>query len=417
MELTAAAIRPALGRITPSAQLRSFVAIGLACTAAYALLYTLLRDAGMAALPANALSLTLTMGANFAANRRYSFHASDGPLGSQLAFYTVAYLLGLAASSIVLAALLGALGHPHGAADTAAALGAGVVATAIRYVLMRSWVFRPSVSQYEGTLPAPVERRSRPVCRRSRVRALAAHAATGADRPARARGRAQPVGARPERLGQRVLQRRRALDELELAQLPLRVVRPERRDDRGQAADGALGAGAVRPRVRLPPAQHPGAAGADGHGQRGAGLRPHAPALRPRRRRHRRPRARRDPDDRGHLAPQQPGRAARAVLGRRALVRRASAGGRPHALARAVGRLRGTRLRDEDGRGADGGARDRGCLAVGGAAWPARGAAPAARRRGRDGRGGRRMAAARRAHAGRRAGPGSRARATTASGR
>ena len=173
MELTAAAIRPALGRITPSAQLRSFVAIGLACTAAYALLYTLLRDAGMAALPANALALTLTMGANFAANRRYSFKASDGPLGSQLASYTVAYLLGLAASSIVLAVLLGSLGHPHGAADTAAALAAGVVATAIRYVLMRSWVFRPSVSQYEGTLPAPVERRADPFAgARESVRSL-----------------------------------------------------------------------------------------------------------------------------------------------------------------------------------------------------------------------------------------------------
>ena len=42
------------------------------------------------------------------------------------------------------------------------------------------------------------------------------------------RGRARPLGARPQRLGQRVLQRRRALDELELARLPLRLVRPQR---------------------------------------------------------------------------------------------------------------------------------------------------------------------------------------------
>jgi 4-amino-4-deoxy-L-arabinose transferase-like glycosyltransferase len=165
MELTAAAIRPALGRITPSAQLRSFVAIGLLCTAAYALLYSALRGAGMAALPANALSLTLTMGANFAANRRYSFKASDGPLGSQLASYTVAYLVGLAASSLTLAALLGAFGHPHGAADTAAALSAGLVATAIRYLLMRNWVF--------STVSAPAGRRTEPFTwARSETRSL-----------------------------------------------------------------------------------------------------------------------------------------------------------------------------------------------------------------------------------------------------
>ena len=67
-------------RLTPSPQLRSFVLIGLACTGAYALLYTVLRHGGMDAIAANAVALTATMGANFAANRHYSFRASGGRL-------------------------------------------------------------------------------------------------------------------------------------------------------------------------------------------------------------------------------------------------------------------------------------------------------------------------------------------------
>ena len=100
-----------------------------------------------------------------------------------------------------------------------------------------------------------------------------------------------------------------------------------------------------------------------------------------------RPRARADADHRRDLAPQQPGRAARAVLRRRAVGARARARGRPHALARARRRVRRPRLRDEDGA--------RRCWSCPGivAAWlwvaprgRRRRAAAAARRRRRDGR-------------------------------
>src|SRR6185437_16985763 len=86
--------------------------------------------------------------------------------------------------------------------------------------------------------------------------------------PARAERCALPLVAEQERLGQRLLQRGRALDELELAQLPVRLGGPERRDDGGQATAGAVGAGAVGARVRLPPSERARAAGADGRGQR-----------------------------------------------------------------------------------------------------------------------------------------------------
>ena len=117
------------------------MAIGIACTAAFALLYAGLRDAGLPSLAANALALAATMGINFTANRRLTFAASNGDLRRQLASYTLAYLLGLAASSAALATLLALLGHPRGPLDTAAAVAAGFVATAVRFVLMRAWVF------------------------------------------------------------------------------------------------------------------------------------------------------------------------------------------------------------------------------------------------------------------------------------
>jgi putative flippase GtrA len=122
-------------------QLRSFAAIGIACTAAFALLYAGLRGAGVPSLTANALALATTMGINFAANRRLTFHAAGGDLARQLAGYGVAYLLGLAASSVALAVLEELLADPRGAVDAMAAVAAGVVATVVRFVLLRAWVF------------------------------------------------------------------------------------------------------------------------------------------------------------------------------------------------------------------------------------------------------------------------------------
>ena len=107
------AVRPSpVHRLTPSRELRSFVAIG----------------------------------ANFAANRHLTFRAASAPLVPQLAGYAVAYAVGVAASSAMLAALAALLGHPAGALDMAAALARGGAATAVRFVLMRGWVFRAAGS-------------------------------------------------------------------------------------------------------------------------------------------------------------------------------------------------------------------------------------------------------------------------------
>jgi putative flippase GtrA len=134
---------PVLGR-----QLRSFVAIGIACTIAFAVLYSLFRGFGVAPLAANAVALLMTMGANFAANRHLTFDAADGPLLRQLWQYTGAYALGLGVSSLILAGGLAVLGHPRGILDTALAVIAGLGATIVRFALMRAWVF-------EGAVPGP----------------------------------------------------------------------------------------------------------------------------------------------------------------------------------------------------------------------------------------------------------------------
>ena len=85
------------------------------------------------------------------------------------------------------------------------------------------------------------------------------------------------------------------------------------------------------------PLEHPRSRGADGRRDRRAGLRPDAAHVGPHGGLRRRARPRADADHRRHLAAQQPGRAADALLRRRALVPRARAAGRPHALARACG--------------------------------------------------------------------------------
>ena len=134
---------------------------------------------------------------------------------------------------------------------------------------------------------------SLPTPRRARRARSPSRRRSRAGRPAGAGRRALPVGAQPQRLRQRVLQRRRALDEHQLARVPVRLVRLIRRDDGRQAAARAVGAGAVGARLRLQLMEPARAAGADGRGDGRAHLRHDAPAFRPRRRVRRGPRARR----------------------------------------------------------------------------------------------------------------------------
>src|SRR3954452_25334907 len=104
--------------------------------------------------------------------------------------------------------------------------------------------------RHEHVQPSPAEAAVNRFCKDARARAPPARARVA--RAACVGSGPRPLVARPQRLGERLLRRRRALHEHELAQLLLRVIRSERCDDGRQAAALALVAGAVGARVRLP---------------------------------------------------------------------------------------------------------------------------------------------------------------------
>jgi putative flippase GtrA len=122
-------------------QLARFVGVGVASTIAYVVLYLALRGA-MPAQAANALSLLATAVANTTVNRRFTFgvrgrrHAARHQARGLLAFGA-----GLLLTSGALAALHAVSARPGRGAEVAVLLGATLLATVVRFVLYRSWVF------------------------------------------------------------------------------------------------------------------------------------------------------------------------------------------------------------------------------------------------------------------------------------
>jgi putative flippase GtrA len=119
-----------------------FAAIGVASTIAYLGLYAMLRTATSAAT-ANALALLVTAVANTAANRRLTFGVTSR------AHVVRHHVQGLGVYAIALAITTLSLGvlhlvepHPHRVLEAVALVTANLVATGVRFVLLRSWVFR-----------------------------------------------------------------------------------------------------------------------------------------------------------------------------------------------------------------------------------------------------------------------------------
>jgi putative flippase GtrA len=122
-------------------QIAGFTVIGVASTVAYLLLFLLLR-AVMPAQAANALSLLITAVANTAANRRLTFGIRGR---SQAARHQVkgliAFAIGLGLTSGSLAGLHATAPGAGRGPEVAVLVVANLVATVIRFVLFRSWVF------------------------------------------------------------------------------------------------------------------------------------------------------------------------------------------------------------------------------------------------------------------------------------
>jgi putative flippase GtrA len=120
-------------------QIARFAVIGVASTVAYVLLFLLLRVI-MSAQAANVVSLLVTAVANTAANRRLTFGISGRPGAARHQVKgLIAFGIGLALTSGALAAIGPA--HPGRIAEVSVLIAANLVATIIRFLLYRHWVF------------------------------------------------------------------------------------------------------------------------------------------------------------------------------------------------------------------------------------------------------------------------------------
>jgi putative flippase GtrA len=122
-----------------------FAAVGIVSTAAYVALFVALQG-WLGALAANLIALLVTAIANTAANRRFTFGHRGGSAG------TVArnHVEGLIVFGIALTITSGALGllhamvaTPHRFVELGVLVAANLLATAVRFVLLRGWVFHP----------------------------------------------------------------------------------------------------------------------------------------------------------------------------------------------------------------------------------------------------------------------------------
>ncbi|MEV6673564.1 bifunctional glycosyltransferase family 2/GtrA family protein [Streptomyces sp. NPDC051162] len=127
-----------------------FCLVGAVSTCLYLALYSLFRT-GTGAQTANALALLLSAVANTAANRRLTFgvRGRDRALRHQ-AQGLVVFAIGLALTSGSLAALSLASGSPSHGTEVAVLLSANLAATALRFLLLRAWVFAPVADEVSG---------------------------------------------------------------------------------------------------------------------------------------------------------------------------------------------------------------------------------------------------------------------------
>jgi putative flippase GtrA len=118
-----------------------FAAIGVASTLAYLLLFVLLRST-MGAQPANLIALLVTAVANTAVNRRITFAVRGATDAGKHQFQgLIVFGVGLALTSGALK-LVSLTGAPGRLLELGVLVGANLLATVVRFVLLRAWVFR-----------------------------------------------------------------------------------------------------------------------------------------------------------------------------------------------------------------------------------------------------------------------------------
>jgi glycosyltransferase involved in cell wall biosynthesis len=130
-----------LSRPVVSQALR-FAGIGVASTLAYVAIYLLLRGP-LGALTANGIALATTAVANTAANRKLTFgiRGRAGAVRHQLQGLIV-FAVALVITTCSLGLLRAVDPSPGRAAELVVLITANLVATGLRFVALRSWVFR-----------------------------------------------------------------------------------------------------------------------------------------------------------------------------------------------------------------------------------------------------------------------------------
>ena len=152
-ELPLAEIRRQLGRepldpappgvpVGMTRQVVRFAAVGVISTLAYLMLFILLRPLAGAQI-ANFLALAITAVANTTANRRLTFGVGGRKdvVRHQFQGFGV-FLLGLAITSGSLVVLHGMSPEPSNLVEITVLVVANLFATVVRFLLLRSWVFR-----------------------------------------------------------------------------------------------------------------------------------------------------------------------------------------------------------------------------------------------------------------------------------
>lgn len=130
-----------VARLLVAGTVARFMAVGLASTFAYALLYLLLHPA-IGALAANLTALAVTAVANTAANRRFTFRLQgrEGLVRHHVRG-AVVFVLTVMLTTGALAVLHGLDPTPARGIELAALVAASLTATITRYVALRTWVF------------------------------------------------------------------------------------------------------------------------------------------------------------------------------------------------------------------------------------------------------------------------------------
>jgi glycosyltransferase involved in cell wall biosynthesis/putative flippase GtrA len=124
-------------------QVVRFGAVGVASTAAYLVLFVLLHG-WIGAQAANLVALFLTAIGNTAVNRRFTFGvAGGGSAARHQVEGLIVFAIALAITSGALAVLHGVVEQPHRLVEITVLVLANLVATAVRFVLLRGWVFHP----------------------------------------------------------------------------------------------------------------------------------------------------------------------------------------------------------------------------------------------------------------------------------